>query len=185
MAQGLIPFPLVRVRRNPPLVSLISVPPLRRQRGVTEMPYLHPSLGTPHVERHHSCRAPNRLRGRGEALVDLAWEADDGQWADWLRVPLRVAARKGDLDMVDALVGAGAACSGMNREDTTSLLHEAVASGRCGWCGFDSSCVSLRVSISRDARVLAVKRILRSDACASSPHVKRAVDAVEACRIYQ
>ncbi|CAN0120287.1 unnamed protein product [Scytosiphon promiscuus] len=75
-------------------------------------------------------RAYNVLEGMGEAMLGLSRKhSTPQQWAAWLKVPLQAAALEGDLDMVAALLKAGATCSGDRERDGQTPLHAAAKGG--------------------------------------------------------
>lgn len=71
------------------------------------------------------------LAGKGEKILDLVLrQAPSKQWAQWLRLPLSVAAAEGDLTCVTELLAAGAdGSAGQRNLDGSTLLHEAAKGG--------------------------------------------------------
>lgn len=62
------------------------------------------------------------LRTSKDNLFDFLWkEATPEQWANWLRVSLELAASRGDVELVNALLAAGA--------DSCNPLHLTVEGG--------------------------------------------------------
>lgn len=71
------------------------------------------------------------LAGKGEKILDLVLrQAPPKQWAQWLRLPLSVAAAEGDLTCVTELLAAGAdGSAGQRDRDGSTLLHAAAKGG--------------------------------------------------------
>lgn len=68
--------------------------------------------------------------GMGEVLLGLVrGAADDQQPASCLQAPLQAAATKGDLMMVEALLKAGADCTGRSGQEGSTPLHAAATGG--------------------------------------------------------
>eukprot|EP00752_Nemacystus_decipiens_P009818 g8762.t1 len=74
------------------------------------------------------------IRLEAEAILNVVCDlARPRTWATWLRVPLAVAARNGNGDLVDKLLKAGAdAGAGQMGSNGTSLLHAAAEGGNEG-----------------------------------------------------